>query len=221
MVAPPASEHELMLRVLRLAGRDLAWVASQVGWTPPPDLRRHKGWIGQLLEEVLGASASSRALPDFPELGVEMKTLPLRPDGRPKESTYVCTAPLDGTLEADWASSWVCKKLSKVLWVPILGDGAPGSRRVGRAVLWSPDAEEAETLAADFHALAELIAMGELWQLSAHHGVALQLRPKAASSKDKAWVLGEEGEWVQDTPRGFYLRPSFTRALIQKRLRTA
>jgi DNA mismatch repair protein MutH len=187
----------------------------------PPDLRRNKGWIGQLFEAVLGATASSRAQPDFPHLHVEMKTLPVSPSGRPRESTYVCTAPMGGQLARSWDESWVRRKLSRVLWVPIVSDKGipPGDRVVGMPFLWGPDAQDEQDLRSDWETLTELIALGELWQLNARHGKVLQLRPKAARASERAWVLGSEGDWVQDTKRGFYLRPSFTLSILSRALK--
>ena len=213
---PPASEAELFQRADALAGRSLAWVAARAAIAVPADPVRAKGWIGTLLERVLGASAGSKAEPDFPALGVELKTLPVDERGRPRESTYVCTAPLDGSLEARWADAWVRRKLSRVLWVPVVGRGAIGERRVGAPLLWSPDDEEEALLRADWEELSALIAEGELWQLDARRGRALQLRPKAATGADLAWTVDTDGEWVRQNPRGFYLRASFTAALLSR-----
>lgn len=217
-LSPPVDERELMGRALRLAGRPLSWVAEQAGWELPPDLRRHKGWVGQLLEDRLGASAGNRAEPDFPHLGVELKTLPCDATGKPKETTYVCTAPLDGSLERRWEDSWVRHKLSRVLWIPIVipDSGVLGDRRVGAPMLWTPTPEEDALLRADWEELAELIHGGEVWQLSARLGKVLQLRPKAATSRDMTWVLDQEGEWVRENPRGFYLRTRFTGGLLKR-----
>lgn len=219
--SPPRSEQELLERAQRLAGRDLAAVAEPFGIRPPPDLRRNKGWIGELLETALGATAKSRAEPDFPGLGVEMKTLPVDRRGRPRESTYVCTAPLDGSMAARWEDSWVCHKLSRVLWVPIVGKGSvpPGERIVGTPLLWSPSADEAAALRADWEQLTELIALGELWLIDARKGQYLQLRPKGASASDRSWTMAGDGEWVQANPRGFYLRAKFTREMLARHYR--
>lgn len=217
-VPPPASEDELVARAERLAGRPLAWVADRVGMEVPRDLRRAKGWIGQVLEAALGATAGNRAEPDFPHLGVELKTLPVTEEGRPRETTYVCTAPLDGSLEASWEESWVRRKLSRVLWIPVIGAGAvpPGERIVGAPLLWSPSVEEDRALRADWEELTGLVLAGELWQIEARRGRVLQLRPKAASADELVWTLDEDGEWVRENPRGFYLRTAFTRALLER-----
>lgn len=216
--SPPSSESVLLARAEALAGRPLAWLAARESVPVPPDLRRDKGWIGNLLERALGATAGSRAEPDFPHIGVELKTLPVDRTGKPRESTYVCTAPLDRSMARRWEEAWVRRKLSRVLWVPIVGDGPPGERIIGAPVLWSPSADEDATLRSDWESLTEAIDLGETWQLEGRRGVALQLRPKAASAREMTWVLDDEGEWAQVNPRGFYLRTAFTAAILRRRL---
>lgn len=218
VVVPPGSEAELMERCDRLAGRTLAEVAAERRAAVPADLRRDKGWIGQLVESVLGATAQSRAEPDFPELGVELKTLPVSSAGRPLQSTYVCTAPLDGSLAPSWAESWARKKLSRVLWVPVVGtaDVAVGDRVIGSPLLWTPDAEDDRELGDDWTELTGLIRRGELWQLDATRGKWLQIRPKGGKGRELVWTLDEQGEWIRDTPRGFYLRARFTKRLLAR-----
>ena len=213
---PPSSEGELFARAEALAGRTLGWVALEYGVSVPADLRRDKGWVGHLLEHVLGATASSRAEPDFPGIGVELKSLPVSEKGVPRESTYVCRARLD--LAPSWEEAWLRRKLSRVLWLPIVGGAstAIGERLVGAPLLWSPSAEEEALLRADWEELTELISRGELWQIDGKRGHILQLRPKGANSRDRVWAMDEEGDWVQENPRGFYLRTRFTGALLKR-----
>lgn len=171
------------------------------------------------MEVALGATASSRAEPDFPHLGVEMKTIPVGPDGRPTQSTYVCVAPADGSLARTWNASWVRRKLSKVLWIPITT--GPGidlpDRRVGTPLLWTPDPEESAALREDWEDLSDAIHRGEFWAIDARRGKVLQLRPKAAKGTDLAWAVDDEGYMAQVQPRGFYLRASFTHQVLSKR----
>jgi DNA mismatch repair protein MutH len=217
--APPTDEAHLVFRATGLAGRTLAELAAALDAPVPRDLKRNKGWIGQILEAALGATATSRPVPDFEHLGIELKTLPVDESGKPRESTFVCSAPLDGSLAARWEDSRVHHKLAIVLWVPIVGAGPPGERQIGQSILWRPDAEEEAALRADWEELTGLLTLGEHWQVDARRGQVLQLRPKAAHSGTLTWTLGDEGDWVREGPRGFYLRPAFTAALLGKRLR--
>lgn len=217
--APPATVDELVARARALAGRTLGDVARAHGASLPHDPVRSKGWAGLLVEHVLGATAGSRAEPDFPHLGVELKTIPVDRAGRPRESTYVCTAPQGADRDRDWDGSWVRHKLERVLWVPVVGDGPAPERRLGTAFLWSPSPEEEAVLRADWEAIADLLATGETWHLGGRHGVALQLRPKGATAADRTPVVDAEGATDEALPRGWYLRPSFTHALLARNLR--
>jgi DNA mismatch repair protein MutH len=215
MVTPPRDEAELISRVDDLAGRTLREVASAARLRVPAGPgAATKGWPGQLLEAALGATAGGRAAPDFPGLGVELKTVPVDAAGRPRESTFVCVAPLDVVALGDWEGSWVRRKLSRVLWVPlVVADPLPDTL-VGGARLWSPSPAEAALLRADFDELRALLAEGALARLDARVGAALQLRPKAADATPAAWATDEDGERVRTVARGFYLRPSFTAAIL-------
>jgi len=216
--SPPSSEAELMQRAHALAGRSLAEVAFACGVAMPQDLRRHKGWVGQLLELALGADAESLPEPDFRAIGVEMKSLPIDRNGKPRESTYVCTVPLDEGMEPSWETSWICRKLARVLWLPV--EAAPeiplAQRRIGTPLLWSPDEGETQALRQDWEELGDMIRMGELESITARMGTVLQIRPKAANSKVTCESVGANGEAITTHPRGYYLRPAFTHAILQR-----
>lgn len=215
---PPDSTAELLHRAHALAGLTLTELADELRQSLPVDLRRDKGTVGQLIELALGASAGSRAEPDFPHLAVELKTLPVDRNGKPLESTYVCVAPMTGATLQRWQDSWVCRKLQHVLWVPVLAarDIPLGDRMIGRAFLWQPDAQQQQLLQQDWEELMDLLALGGLDQIRGAHGKVLQLRPKGANSKALTLAIGPAGEPVQALPRGFYLKTSFTSQILQQ-----
>lgn len=217
VVSPPKSEEQLLKRARQLAGLTLADLATKFNQTIPKDTRHAKGWIGQLVETTLGATASSLAEPDFQLIGIELKTLPLTSSGKPKESTYVCTVPLTNLHEQEWSSCWLKRKLQRVLWLPIEADKRIplASRHIGNAILWSPDEDEATQLQQDWEELMELVCLGKLDQITSHMGRYLQIRPKGANAKSLTTTLDEEGNTIQTLPRGFYLRPEFTQQILQ------
>ena len=212
---PPRDEAELRLRLRRLAGLPLAAIAERHALPVPDDLRRSKGWVGQLLERALGATGSSRAEPDFPALGIELKTIPVDEQGRPLESCFVASLDL-AAADPRWESSPVRKKLLRVAWVAV--QGSPrlplAQRRCGAALLWSPSPEEEEALRADYESIVELLQEGV--RVTAHTGVYLQLRPKGRDARALRWALDEEGAVSRTAPRAFYLRRSFTEALLAR-----
>lgn len=216
--APPRSETQLLERAMSIAGLSIGDLARQYAVPIPKSSRHAKGFAGQLLEMALGADAGSLPEPDFRLIGVELKTIPVSAQGKPLESTYVCTVDLEHERNPVWEKSVVRHKLSRVLWLPIItAPGlAPAERRIGTAALWSPTPQEHAQLRDDFNELMDFIVLGEVDNLSAHHGQCLQIRPKAADSRARRWGVNEHGLRVKTLPRGFYLRPKFTAEILQR-----
>lgn len=212
---PPRDERELLQRAHAVAGQTLAELAAAMTVETPAHLDHNKGWAGQLLETWLGASAGSRAAPDFPHLGIELKTLPVDSNARPLESTYVCTVNMQPA-SGSWQESVVWQKLQKVLWLPLVTSkgAAPGERRIGAALLWSPTAEQCAILQQDWEELMDLISNGDLAQLSSRQGRYLQIRPKAANARALTRAFDTDGSMSMTLPRGFYLRPLLTRQIL-------
>jgi DNA mismatch repair protein MutH len=185
--------------------------------------------VGHLVERALGASAGSRAVPDFEALGIELKTLPVDLTGRPRESTFVCTITLAELLTVEWQASRVRHKLSRVLWVPVESakDMLLAGRRFGTPLFWSPNDEELSALRFDWEELTGLVAQRGLDAVTAHIGRCLQIRPKARDSRARRRGEDSDGVPLAVMPRGFYLRSTFTEAILQRyfalppRLRTA
>lgn len=217
----PKNETELLTRAQDLAGMSLGEIAASINVEVPKDLKREKGWIGLLLEQVLGASAGSRPEPDFPHLGIELKSLPINSHGKPLETTFVCVAPLTGLVGAQWQTSHIRNKLARVLWIPVISERsiAVAERIVGTAFIWSPSQEEEHLLALDWQELTDMIVLGNVENIHGKHGQVLQLRPKAANSNAKTQAFNRHGQPFMTLPRGFYLKTAFTQGLLNKHLR--
>ena len=217
----PKNEAELLTRAQDLAGMTLGEIAAKISVEVPKVLKREKGWIGLLLEQVLGASAGSRPEPDFPHLGIELKSLPINYQGKPLETTFVCVAPLTGLVGAQWQTSHIRNKLARVLWIPVISERsiAVAERIVGTAFIWSPSQEEEHLLALDWQELTDMIVLGNVENIHGRHGQVLQLRPKAANSHAKTQAFNRHGQPFMTLPRGFYLKTAFTQALLNKYLR--
>ncbi len=214
--SPPTSIAMLLERAQSLAGLSLGELAAQASIRIPADFKREKGWTGQLIELFLGAAAGSSAQQDFPDLGVELKTIPIDASGKPLETTYVCYAPLTNIAGLTWQQSNVRNKLNCVLWVPIEGERsiAPKDRRVATTFLWQPNESQLQQLQYDWQELMDMISLGGIEGITARHGQVLQLRPKAADGNALTDAYGENGTLIKTRPRGFYLRKQFTHQLL-------
>lgn len=216
MKPPPRSIDELLARARALEGSRIGDLLRELGCEASDDPVRTKGSAGETLERALGASGGSSRVRDFPDLGVELKTIPVSAEGIPLESTYVCTLTLGDAESQEWETSWVRAKLARVLFVPHVGPhGAAWQERViGAPLLWSPTQDQEGVLRGDFDDVLGLIGVGRVEELTAHRGRWLQVRPKARDGSVRTIAWGADGEAIATVPRGFYLRARFTGALL-------
>jgi DNA mismatch repair protein MutH len=215
--SPPLSREELLHRARSLDGLTVGELAGRLGQQLGSDPRRTKGAVGVLVERALGGLAGNLDLPDFPELGVELKTIPIDRRGKVCESTYVCAIDLEQLEQEEWPTSRVYRKTACVLWVPVEAAAVEATlsrRHIGSPRLWVPSAKQHAALSADWHALVGRILVGGIEELSGHDGEVLQVRPKAANSAARTPAWGPEGEWLETVPLGFYLRARFTEQVL-------
>ncbi|QYJ98635.1 DNA mismatch repair endonuclease MutH [Shewanella alkalitolerans] len=219
-ILPPESLDELMQRAQEMAGLTLGQLAELHHVAVPSNLKRDKGWIGQLIELELGATAGSKPEQDFLHLGVELKTIPVDESGKPLETTYVTVAPLMNINGLRWQESLVYHKLQRVLWIPVEGirHKPIGERRIGSPILWTPSEEEMAQIRQDWEEIMELIALGKVEQITARHGEVLQLRPKGANSRALTQSIAQDGQVKLTNPRGFYLKIPFTQQILSRYL---
>lgn len=209
------NEEQLLTKAQELAGLKLSDLANIQDIILPTNLSKAKGLVGQLAENYLGVSAPNAPEPDFQELGIELKTLPIDTQGRPTESTYICRCHRE--FEPCWTDSRVHHKTRRILWLPVeaQADQPLATRRFGLAQLWSPSPEQAAQMACDWEELMEALQTGRLEETGAQMGSILQLRPKAANSTQLHQHLDSEAGIRASVPKGFYFRSSFTRQLAQ------
>lgn len=203
-----------------LRGATLADLAEGLGIPVPAGLRTPKGWSGRIVEQELGAGGSLRG-PDFTHLGVELKTVPVRDDFRPLESTAVCHIDPVAIAGESWATSYVRRKLTQVLFIALECPKAPhsiGDRKIIGVRLWSPSADEERVLQADFeHIVRYYFRQGRAHELTGHVGQVLQVRPKGRNSADKQSAFDTHGHPTQLGRCGFYLRPAFVCGILRAR----
>jgi DNA mismatch repair protein MutH len=211
----PKNLLELQQRCQQITDKTIGSLAEELNLPVPADLLHAKGWIGQLIEAYLGATASSQALPDFPHLGIELKTIPVNKQNKPLESTYVCTVQTNEKVLA-WHDSWVYHKLKHVLWVPLLASPelAITDRVIQAPILWQMDPATEDILRTDWEELMDMLALGYAKTLSAKYGTFLHIRPKAANSHVLVDYVDSEGNNTKIVPKGFYLRTQFTQAIL-------
>ena len=217
LISSPINEEDLLSRCLAIEGLNFLQLATLTQFPIPAQPSKRKGWAGTAIEISLGTTAGSKPVPDFYELGIELKTIPIGANRKPTESTFVTSIPLLTIHNQIWDSSQCYLKLKRVLWIPIEGNTQIPfeQRRIGQAFLWSPNIEEHEVLARDWHQLSHMIGAGKLEEVDASMGDYLQVRPKGANARSLCYGFDSEGNKIATLPRGFYLRTRFTETLIK------
>ena len=204
-----------------LVGVELGELADQLGIPAPPvGAVRTKGWPGQVIERELGVETGGARGPDFVELQVELKTVPVIVTGGrlvPLESTAVCQIDPIAIAGESWATSYARHKLARVLFVALeSARGQPVTeRRVSAVRLWSPDRTEDELLRADFELFVRgYFRLGRAAAITGHLGRVLQVRPKGRNAADLRDSYDEEGRPTRVGKMGFYLRPAFVAGIL-------
>lgn len=213
---PLHNEAELLIRCAEITGITFSQLAAKTQLIIPSTPSKRKGWAGMAIETALGTTAGNLALPDFHYLGIELKTIPLKENGKPAESTFVTSISLLTIGQEHWKTSQCYQKLQRVLWVPVEGSNEIPftQRRIGVPFLWSPTIEQENILQQDWHELTTMISTGNLEAISASFGEYLQVRPKAANGRSLCYGFDAMGQKSLTLPRGFYLRSSFTSQLL-------
>jgi DNA mismatch repair protein MutH len=216
----PETLEALLAHARALVGVELSELADQLGLPVPPGALRTKGWSGQIIEHELGVETGGTRGPDFAALGIELKTVPVDDSGLPLESTAVCQIDPIAIAGDSWESSYVRKKLARVLFVALEvppGRGSVGLRRVVSAGLWSPDAAQEAVLRDDFTLFVrEYFRRGRVDEITGHLGVAMQVRPKGKNAADLRDGYDTQGRPTRVGKCGFYLRPSFVAAILRR-----
>jgi len=219
----------LLAHARALVGVELGELAETLGLPVPAGRVRTKGWSGQVVEHELGVAAGGARGPDFAALGVELKTVPVAAgyDGNlsPLESTAVCQIDPIAIAAESWESSYVRRKLARVLFVALEvppGARSVGERRVAAVRLWSPSPVEERVLREDFELFVRLyFRRGRAAEITGHLGAALQVRPKGRNAADDRAGYDAAGNPTRVGKCGFYLRPAFVAAILRTASRSA
>jgi DNA mismatch repair protein MutH len=208
----------LLAHARALVGVELADLADTLGLPVPIGRVRTKGWSGQVIEQELGAATAGTRGPDFAALGVELKTVPVSEDLVPIESTAVCQIDPIAIAGESWETSYVRRKLARVLFVALeVPEGARsvGDRRVAAVRLWSPNPAEEAALRADFELFVrQYFREGRAAEITGHLGQVMQVRPKGRDAADTRDGYDSLGRPVRLGKHGFYLRPAFVALVL-------
>ncbi|MBQ3774662.1 MAG: DNA mismatch repair protein MutH [Ruminobacter sp.] len=198
----PFSIDELMHRVIALNGMTVGELASALNIPLPYNTKNAKGYIGQLAEIALGATAGAKPVQDFINLNVELKTIPLLKNCRPAQNTHVCILEHQHIRNQTFENSNFYNKIKQVLWLPVEGDPSIifAERHFGTGFLWHPDDRQYRILRDEWEEIMEFIAINGIKSITSDIGENVLLAPCGGTKNNYQY--------------GFYLRKSFTAQII-------
>jgi DNA mismatch repair protein MutH len=207
----------LLAHARALIGVELGELADTLGLPVPVGRVRTKGWSGQVIEHELGCAVGGGRGPDFAALGVELKTVPVDATLAPRESTAVCQIDPIAIAGESWETSYVRRKLARVLFVALEVARSVGERRVAAVQLWSPSAADERALREDFELIVRgYYRQGRAADLTGYVGSVLQVRPKGRDADDVRDAYDAQGRPTRIGKHGFYLRPAFVAAILRQ-----
>ena len=77
-----SSKEAVWKHAKRIEGKTLGGISNEARSLDGVPFKKVKGKVGKIVEEYFTAKMGSRSLPDLPEIGWEIKTCPLKPDGK-------------------------------------------------------------------------------------------------------------------------------------------
>lgn len=201
-----------------LAGKTLR---EATGATDIDDPRRRRGAFGNALEELyFGLTANSRPTADFDGAGLELKSTPLKKNGKgelsAKERLVISQINYMTVVNEDFEHSHLMEKAKSILLVSYLyePDKSPLDYEIKSVVQWGFPAEDLPQIKCDWETVVNKVRAGHAEDISGGDTLYLEACTKA---KDSSVRTGQPFSDVPAKPRAWALKASYMTA-IQRRI---
>lgn len=188
---------------------------SKFNRSPEPE---GKTGVGALVELYLGKKSDSLRRPDFENLGVELKTLPMKSTGKTqawkiKEPTTITMIDYFMVDKEPWDQAYVRHKIDRILWVPYEHNYADKRlSRFRKAFLWSPPPTDYPVFEQDYSRVQKCIRDGRAHELSESISAVLAARRKGVKDSMKPQPHSPEPA----KSRAWAFKPAYTRPLLAR-----
>ncbi len=182
---------------------------------------KNKGNVGNIIEEKgFGIKNNNDAEPDFKQLGIELKVLPLKKGrGRDllvKERTKICSIDYRKLVGEKWKSSHAKRKLDKILFVFFEHNSSnPINSRILDFHLFCLESSEEPLIRSDWERTRRLVRDGFAHTLSESQNLILAAsRAGEGKLPETQWPEQPNQTHAQRARRrAFSLKPSFTKTI--------
>jgi DNA mismatch repair endonuclease MutH len=182
--------EEALKRITKFIGKTLEQITDEtaVHFEIKVTNRANKGWLGIILEIILGKTPDNKQLPDLDD-GTEVKKVSIVKGVRGyrvKETLQVTMINPNSPLETDFTKSHLHSKTRKILLIPTLyaGKGNHEKEILLPPVLWQPDENFDSRLRKDYELVAGIVSDRSkgFRSLSGKLGDVVQPRTKGAKN---------------------------------------
>jgi len=182
-----------------------------------------KGASGLIVENLLGIKNNNEADADIPEIGCEVKILPLQKNKngeiKAKEPTQIQMINYFEIADETWKNAKIRKKITLTFWVVYLAkeNSKPLNQNDYKIVdcfLDHPDSFKLETFKKDWEDIQSHIIKGLGDKLSCSMGTYIEPKTKGANNQDLTNAPDGKGGSIRVRRRAFYYKKNYTNSQI-------
>lgn len=182
-----------------------------------------KGTSGLIVENLLGIRNNNRDEADIPEIGCEIKILPLQRnrngDIKAKEPTAIQMINYMEVSQETWETAKLRNKINLTFWVAYLAkkDGVALNQNdyvIVDYFLDHPTDVQNGVFRQDWEEIRRYIVEGRADRLSCSMGVYLEPKTKGANNRDKTQAPDGQGGTLMARRRAFYYKKHYTNTAI-------
>lgn len=182
-----------------------------------------KGASGLIVENLLGIRNNNRDEADIPEIGCEIKILPLQRnrngDIKAKEPTAIQMINYMEVSQETWETAKLRNKINLTFWVAYLAkkDGVALNQNdyvIVDYFLDHPTDVQNGVFRQDWEEIRRYIVEGRADRLSCSMGVYLEPKTKGANNRDKTQAPDGQGGTLMARRRAFYYKKHYTNTAI-------
>lgn len=178
-----------------------------------------KGASGLIVENLLGIKNNNNSDADIPEIGCEVKILPIQKNRngqiKAKEPTQIQMINYFEVANEKWETAKVRKKISLTFWVVYLAKEDSNSLhqdeyRIIDYFIDHPNENKIIVFKRDWELIQDFIIKGHSDKLSCSMGEYLEPKTKGANNQDKTNAPDGKGGILRARRRAFYYKKKYT-----------
>ena len=186
-----------------------------------------KGASGLIIENLLGIKNNNRDEADIPQIGCEVKILPLQinknGEVKAKEPTAIQMINYCEVAKETWETAKLRSKINLTFWVVYLAKENGKAKKQDDYVivdyfLGHPNNIQNAIFKSDWEEIQEYIIRGDADKLSCSMGTYLEPKTKGTNNKDKTDAPDGKGGTIRARRRAFYYKKNFTNTQIIPKL---